>query len=351
MKILINTPDLSLQGGVANHYKGLWPFWSQDVMYNTVGKRSENKNGKFWFPFDIIKYIIKILFWRPDIILLNPSLAYRAIPRETVFLKIALILRKKTIVFIHGWDDEYANRMNKKEFVNIFNQAALLLVLANDYKIKLINWGITIPIFLTTTKVDDRMLTGHCYNSSGIIRTILFLSRIEVEKGIFIALDTFRNLKGVHSELKLRIVGDGNALNEAKKYAVENKISDVIFTGSLSGQLLVNEFVFSDLYLFPTFHGEGMPTSVLEAMAFGLPVITRPVGGLVDFFKDKEMGYLVESHNPDDFIDKIEKLIRCPKLVKKINSTNFNYAKNRFLASTVATNLESLFSKVVHGEY
>ena len=54
MKILINTPSLKLLGGVANHYLGLKDFWSEDVRYNTVGKRSKNGKGIFWLPWDVL---------------------------------------------------------------------------------------------------------------------------------------------------------------------------------------------------------------------------------------------------------------------------------------------------------
>lgn len=44
-----------------------------------------------------------------------------------------------------------------------------------------------------------------------------------------------------------------------------------------------------------------MPTVVLEAMAFGLPVVTRAVGGLCDFFEDGKMGRITNSMNPMDY--------------------------------------------------
>ena len=39
MKILVNTPSLKLMGGIANHYKGLRAFWTENVIYNTIGNR------------------------------------------------------------------------------------------------------------------------------------------------------------------------------------------------------------------------------------------------------------------------------------------------------------------------
>jgi glycosyltransferase involved in cell wall biosynthesis len=347
MKILINIPFLTLFGGVANHYSGLIPFWSEDVQYNAIGKRREIGGGKFWLPWDIVKFISKILIWKPDVILFNPSLGKSAIKRDTIFLKIAFAFHKKIIIFIHGWNKGYAEKLDKKNFASTFNKATSILVLAKEFKQQLIQWGITIPVNLTTTKVDDRMLEGFEINSrNGEIRTLLFLSRIEVEKGIFITINIFRTLKKLHPTLMLRIVGDGTALDDAKKYVFNNNIGDVVFTGKLSGHSLINEFKNADIYIFPTFFGEGMPTSVLEAMAFGLPVITRPIGGLADFFEDSKMGALIESLIPEDYLTVLEQFINSPKKCREISYYNHFYAKEHFLASKVAMSMEDYAKKV-----
>ncbi len=66
------------------------------------------------------------------------------------------------------------------------------------------------------------------------------------------------------------------------------------------------------MYLFPTYH-EGMPGSVLEAMGYGLPVITRTVGGLPDFFEHEKMGFITESLDASVFADFLEQLVKDPE--------------------------------------
>src|SRR3712207_2970921 len=65
----------------------------------------------------------------------------------------------------------------------------------------------------------------------------------------------------------------------------------------------------ADVYLFPTEYGEGLPISILEAMAMQLQVVTRPVGGIADFFVDGEMGFVSDSVDPTVFADLVERLI------------------------------------------
>jgi glycosyltransferase involved in cell wall biosynthesis len=90
-----------------------------------------------------------------------------------------------------------------------------------------------------------------------------------------------------------------------------------------------------------------MPGSVVEAMAFGLPVITRPVGGIADFFKDGEHGFITSSRRPDVFADLMERLLGNKKLYKKISLLNFQYAQSNFLASGAAARLEKIYDSVL----
>ena len=343
-KILINTPYLKDHGGVVNHFLGLKPYWSADVRYNVIGKRSKwNGSGVLFLPYDIIKFVLKLLWWRPDAILLNPSLNKSAVTRDMIFLGIGVLLKVKTYVMFHGWRPDYAEIVNKAKLSKKLNRSAGIMVLCSSFKESLISWGVTVPIFLVTTKVDDRLLSGFDITKSQRekVDKILFLARIEKEKGIFEALKTFEIIHKKYPNKKLIVAGDGSALAEAKMIVKKEGLANVSFLGYLRGEDLKQQFVDCDLYLFTSYH-EGMPTSVLEAMAFGLPVITSTVGGLVDFFENDKMGTMVGKLEPDSFANEIDKLICHPEKVKAISQYNHDYAKAHFFASEVAKNMEKI---------
>ena len=88
-----------------------------------------------------------------------------------------------------------------------------------------------------------------------------------------------------------------------------------------------------------------MATSVLEAMAMGLIVVSRPVGGVVDFFENGKMGYLLESLDPQDYADTIDKIIVNRALAKQMAENNYKYANEHFLASKVAKKFEEDINK------
>lgn len=261
--------------------------------------------------------------------------------RDAIYLRIAKIFGCKVAVFIHGWDKRfYENIMSGGYQLNsIWHVADCFFVLAAEFEKDLRNLGIKNPVFLTTTKVTDKLVENFKRSPAEAVNNIIFLARVTKEKGIYVAIDAFEIVKRTHKDATLKVVGVGEELNNAMSYAKERGVYDITFTGALSGTSLREAFANADIYILPTAH-EGMPTSVLEAMAFGLPVITRPVGGLVDFFEHGKMGYLIEELNSEVFAKSLSNIIENPSIAHDMATYNQNYSSRHFLASKVAPELE-----------
>ena len=347
MKVLVTTPDTSFLGGVANHYEGLRAYWSEEVKYHFVGSR-KIVPGIYMLPFDLFLFAFKLVFGSYDAVLINPSLGKKSLNRDAVFLRLASFFKIKKVVFFHGWNEDVASQISKnpKIFVSKYDCADAFLVLSNTFKEALESWGVNKPVLVVTTKFDDALIKDFDVNEKKFDKTVLFLARVEKNKGIFIALDAFSKLVVSNPKARLLVAGSGGALGDAKAMVKERSIPNVKFLGAVYGDALVQAFVDSNIYIFPTSHGEGMPTSVLEAMAFGLPVITRPVGGLKDFFCNGKMGFISESLDPEWYADAMSKLFSEPQLMRDISLYNHAYAKKHFSASKVARQLEAILEAV-----
>ena len=296
-----------------------------------------------------------------DLIHLNPSLCSAAVHRDIWFARKAYKAGVPFIACFHGWDKNYERKLEKsrllRKFVEIFGNADRVLVLASEFRNKLLDWGFdTKRVQVETTMFDDCLLDGfdiskklnHIDNQSTF--RLLFLSRLVPEKGLFETVDAYNLLRKKGANVTLTIAGDGQEKNKCQKYVNDKGIPGVFFPGFVLGEEKSNVFAQADLLLFPTY-GEGFPVTVLEAMAFGLPVISRPVGGLVDFFQNGKMGFLTESKSPDVLAALCETLIQDCGMRKQIGLFNHEYAMKHFLASEVTLRIEAIYAEVIeaHG--
>lgn len=362
MRVLITCPRLYLGGGVTNYYKTIRDRFSNEVEFFEVGAREEKESAlqkacRLWADRISFYNLLNRNFGRYDLIHLNPSFDYKAVIRDGFLLRVAKNFGNKTLVTFHGWHEKNVNVIENNFFnlfVSTYNKADAFIVLSSDFKSKMRNWGFKQPIYTETTPVDDTLLDGFSIENriSRIASQkeiqILFLARIEKTKGICETIRAVKKLSEAHPNLHLTVAGDGGFMDSARqltnKVRLENKVS---FFGYVRGEDKKSVFLNSDMYVFPTYR-EGMPTSVLEAMAFGLPVITRPVGGLKDFFINGEHGFMTESKDPEIIAGLIEKIILDKGLWKKMSINVHKYAKERFMAFEVAKRLEDIYTKSVN---
>jgi glycosyltransferase involved in cell wall biosynthesis len=90
-----------------------------------------------------------------------------------------------------------------------------------------------------------------------------------------------------------------------------------------------------DLYLNTSIH-EGIPMSVLEAMAVGLPVVAPRVGGIPEMIDHEQQGLLVDSRRVGDFVDACTRLIGDEGLRTKLGDGAFHRVRDRFKSEGMA---------------
>lgn len=353
MNVLVTTPDLRMPGGVANYFGVLRPHLQGVADYHTIGVRPGRRSGAreaLRLLLDSAGFAMRLVRGRYDLVHINPSLAAKALPRDAVFVLIARMLRRPVIVFLRGWDPACSDRISrrwKRLFQAVYGRADAFIVLAEQYRTFLRDMGYSGPIECETTVVPDdafEATPSREIKRSGAFR-ILFLARLEKDKGIYEAFEAYRIVRHDHESAELLVAGEGAESESARRYVCESALPGVTFLGHVGGASKAAAFATADVYLFPSYY-EGMPNSVLEAMAHGLPVVTHAVGGLVDFFEDGQMGFMTRTVAPEVLAAKIAALIADPLLAARISENNRAYA-NRFRASKVAERLVRIYGSVL----
>lgn len=362
-KILILVPGENARGGITNYYYSIKQEFTYNVEYFQRGSRT--------FPFreswikdilqpvkDVIRFYKKIR--KKEYSLLQTTTAFDSVSliRDFIFIMLARRYKMKVVVFFRGWDLKFAERLEKKYlslFKFVYFKADAIIELSSEFKKKLLSWGYKKNIYLETTLVDKNLVNGLTVDEvSSKYKKIenprlLFLSRIEPAKGIYETIQTYEILKEKYPRSSLSIAGDGRETANVEKFLTAKKIDDVYFIGHVSGKEKQECFKKSHIFIFPSY-SEGMPNTVLEAMAFGLPVITRKVGGLTDFFENDKHGYFTYSKDPEVFFGFIDSLLENPALMQKIAVENYKFANERFLSSNVAKRVEKIFDEVLDGK-
>src|SRR4030042_6575684 len=141
---------------------------------------------------------------------------------------------------------------------------------------------------------------------------IVCVSRLEHKNGTHDLVEAAKYLKDL--DFKIIICGDGSDKDKLKKLVEEFDLKDKVFLlGDILHADLPKYVACADIFVRPSL-AEGFGIVFLEAMAAEVAVIGTPVGGIVDFLKDKESGLFCEPGTPGDIAEKIKTLIKDKEL-------------------------------------
>jgi len=348
-KALILVPDLNKPGGVSNYFLALENKFDQwDYEYFTRGSRKHTPRPliPLVILLDCLRLFFKLLLTRFDVVHLNISLGKRNLKRDPLYARIIQFFNVPLVLFIHGWDKS-CEKSGDTSAVRTFLKSDAIIVLAEDFKNVIESWGYRKKIYVLPTVVSDDIKKASSddlakYNQSE--KRILFLSRIEEEKGIYIVLEAFRLLKKKLPDVRLDYAGDGNDLSKLKSAVSDDEAGSIGFLGYISGQDKIQALQDAHLFFFPTYYGEGMPIAVLEAMMMGLPVVTRPVGGMKDLFSP-EIGDLSDSMEPEYYAEKLYELLNDENRLKSIAKSNYDFAHEMFTVQKSVSTLEKIYNQ------
>lgn len=187
---------------------------------------------------------------------------------------------------------------------------------------------------MPNARIEKVPLQQITYSSNLEEYVLGYVGRIEKSKGIFYLLEAFTYLSLEFSNLKLVLVGSGRDLDLARKFCLDRGIeNNVEFTGFFSGAIeeVLKNF---DLFVFPSLW-EGLPYSVLEAMACSRLVVSTNVGGIPEIIEDGVTGFLVPPSNFMEICRKIKYILQDLKnrdeiVERALKNIQSNFSEDNF---------------------
>lgn len=180
--------------------------------------------------------------------------------------------------------------------------------------------------------VDTKFFYGRLKKHKGF--RIAFVGRLIKEKGV---QDLLKAVKGL--DVEVVIVGKGPFEQELKKLGGK-------FVGEKDSAGVREVLSQSNILVNPSY-GEGLPTSVLEAGAMGLPVIATDVGGTSEIIVDCKNGFLVHPGNVFELRQNIKRLFNAG-LRSKIGKSLQKTVKQRFDWDGIVFKLEKVLKEFIH---
>jgi len=248
---------------------------------------------------------------------------------------------------LHRWDIKKNNMLKEKaktaKFIRVISKNGydeVLKIIGEEYKNKcfILHIGVDIPKFTNECKKKDI--------DSFIIATPANLIEVKGHKYLIEAIGILRQ-KGYN--IKCYLFGDGPLRKDLEKTVNELNLGNIIiFKGAIPHKLLLELYANDevDCVILPSIitdkgEHEGIPVSLMEAMAYKIPVITTNTGGIPELL-DNDAGIIVEQKNPNKLAEAIETLIKDERLRRKLGESGYRKVIEEFSLQNIVTKLLEL---------
>ena len=243
--------------------------------------------------------------------------------RKWIIAWMTLRARRPLVLHAHGaCFDEFYNGLPEilqKQVRKVFAGADCFLVLSSQWR-DFYTRSCGLPAGRVVVLCNPTAVPSNVAARTGrSVVQFLFLGRIGARKGAFDLLRAFASLpEDVRNRGRLIFAGDGevDALRaEAAPLGERVQVNGWIDSAQRNALLEA-----SDVFVLPSF-AEGVPMAMLEAMAYGLPVVTTAVGGIPDLVAHGEQGLIVEPGNVEQIQQALRVLIEDEPLRLKLGRT------------------------------
>ncbi len=256
------------------------------------------------------------------------------------------------VTTVHGLPEAPGNRgaatqsagwQRRLDYAVLRNQFSAVVAVSDEMKRALIDrYGFReerIRVIRNGGRFPEGAATAASPNEVFHIGTV---GRMVPIKGLDLFLEVAAVLRQEGRAVRFSILGDGPLRDELARKAEDLKISDdVEFVAPRPDPF--GYYRSLDLYLSTSVH-EGLPLSVVEAMACGKPVVSAAVGGIPEIVVDGQDGFLVKDRDPEHFAERCRALMCDPRLRKAMGERAAASAHTRLSAETMAQAYRRLYT-------
>src|SRR5688572_20992761 len=319
---------------------------------------AELKSFSFTKIWKALKYGLtiwkKVQTFKPDLVYFTLSPDGFAFYRDALYTAIVKILGYKVLFHLHGKGIKKASENSpfKKSIYQLVFKNTEVICLTTSLFSDIEDVYFTKPFIVPYgIYVDHESFNANPKGNNRKVQ-ILYLGNYKESKGVLILINALDILKKKGLDFHARIVGDAGDLSvdDLMKYVENRSLQDCVeITGPRYGTEKYLEYKAADIFAFPTFYSnEAFPLVNLEAMQFGLPVISTNEGGIAAAIVDNETGFVIEPKNLDQLTDKLATLIVNKELRHRMGSKAKEVFFDQYTLQHFEHNLKNVFEIVLN---
>jgi glycosyltransferase involved in cell wall biosynthesis len=353
-------PNINVKGGISTVLK-MYLKTEMPNHYDVKFITSHRDGTKLYKVAVMLLGLVKFLF----LMVTNPAdivhIHCGDIPspyRKYIFFKISLLFKSRIILHWHGGN--FLQQIKKvsafwrNRLFDLFGNVDCVICLSQSWSDEL---GAIFPesrrlvIFNGITLPNERKDSKYCDKA---ITRIVFLGLLIDKKGIFDLISAVEKLLNEGFKIKLYLGGSGDIAklqNRISKSFLDKSIYFLGWINERQKDLLLST---GDIFVLPSY-GEAMPMSILEAMSYGLSVISTYVGSIPELIQDGVNGYLIEPGDVETLYQKLKALVLDPELRMQMGSNGRLIIEERYNIEKSYRILNQLYSdlllKKIKNEY
>ncbi|KGR73995.1 glycosyltransferase family 4 protein [Ureibacillus sinduriensis] len=352
IKVCMVVQDPTVKGGIAavvNGYRGSALEKDFDIKY-IESYKDGNKFAKLMKAMcGYIHFAKNILVDRPKVLHIHSSFGasfYRKLP----FIYMANWTGIPIINHCHGADFEtfflQAHERKKKLVKKAYNKCSLVIALSGEWKNRL-------SVIVPTEKI--KVIENYSILSKVAVmerlkresnQRVLFLGEIGKRKGCYDIPLIVEKVVQVLPKVKFIMAGTGE-VDRIKSILKEKGIEkNVIFPGWVRDEEKDKLLRESDLFFLPSYH-EGMPMSILEAMGYGLPIVSTNIGGIPNLVTSGQNGYICSPGDVNAFAERLVSLLKNEQELKSFGEESFHVVQNTYSLEKHIHKLSTLYNLIV----
>jgi colanic acid/amylovoran biosynthesis glycosyltransferase len=246
--------------------------------------------------------------------------------RMAGFLREIGAISGKLVTVFHGVDVSAYLRHHPDIYRHLFGHGDLFLPVSESWRTRLIEHGCD-P---TRTRVHrmgvdlERFPFRPLSHAAGQPLRVLTIGRMIEKKGIAYGLRAVAELRARQAPVRYTVVGDGPERRALEALAGQLELTDIVsFLGWQDQRAVAQLMRKSDVLLAPSVtdaHGdqEGIPVTLMEAMATGMPVVSTRHSGIPELIEDETSGFLAAERDVPGLVNALQRLGQDPGLATRI---------------------------------